>query len=352
MQHVAGVRDRHHPAVGDVRETAPHRGEAVGGAFAFRMIVEPAWNVRVRGRDPQRRRRDVAPDRVGLLDPVHRRERQPVPRVGGEANPPVRQRLRPMSGEKDGLVARQPRIALLQTIRDGVEGGVGREVLRVGERVEPFRHLVRRGGRLLGAHAESVERDHATRAPRAHAGVVQHHVAAEAVPGDVRRLAWRECLEQRFEVGDVVREPVTLRLPGGFPVAAQIRRDHVPISGEGIDQKLERRRDIHPAVKQKELRRGGLAPRQHVRVETAQRDAVRAEGSQTSCAAGNARGAGARSGGIGIVISCGRARGRPASRSDSCRRRRNAPHPSAPDRSPTRNRRRSPGDRATETPTG
>ncbi len=189
MQHVTGVGDRHHLAVRDVREPAP----------------DARQSCRWRLRPPDDRRATAGcsspPPRPTASAPrccarPRRSPRSGTPsetatgaagRTRGESARPAA--LRPNArARKTRLVARQSRIALLQPVRDGIEARVGREVLRIGERVEPFRDLVRRGGRFLGAHAESVERDHAAHARRAHAGVVQHDIAAEAVPGDIRPL--------------------------------------------------------------------------------------------------------------------------------------------------------------------
>ena len=105
---------------------------------------------------------------------------------------------------------------------------------------------------------------------------MHHDVAAEAVADEVDALAGREGVEQRLEIGDVVGEPIALRLPGAAAEAAQIRRDRVPVARQRVDEELERRADVHPAVQQEQLRRRRVAPGQHVVVVTAQRDAVRA----------------------------------------------------------------------------
>ena len=352
MQHVTGLGNRHHPSVRNVREPAPHHGKAVGGAFPFGMVVEPARDVRVRSRDPQRRRRDVAPDRVGFLDPVHRRVRQPVPGIGGEANRSVRQRLGPMRRQKDGLVAGQSRIALLQPVRDRVEACIGGEIARRRERVEPFRHLVRRGGRLLGAHAESVERDHAARARRAHAGVVQHDVAAETVPGEIHRFArgrtpapappGRRCSRRTSSLAAARRisrsraDPARSRTSRG--------RTHRPETGTTPPR---------PSSRGAERASGRRARPTSTRAnrDRAARCGASGRASNVARRLPHARHSGTVSG-SGLVISCGKARGRPSSRSDSCRRRRSASHLSVRGPSPSRNRRRSLGDRTTGIPTG
>src|SRR5437660_4996851 len=60
---------------------------------------------------------------------------------------PVGLRLRPMRSEEFGLLAREPRVVLLQLIGDCGEMGIGAEARRLLERVEPFGEF---GGRDVG----------------------------------------------------------------------------------------------------------------------------------------------------------------------------------------------------------
>ncbi len=113
---------------------------------------------------------------------------------------------------------------------------------------------------------------------RPHAGVDARDVAAEAVADDARRRVRREMLEQRVEVGDVVGEPVAVGAPLASAEAAPVRREHIPVARERVDQKLERRADVHPAVQHEELRRGGIAPASHVVRQAAHRDELRCRG--------------------------------------------------------------------------
>jgi hypothetical protein len=240
------------------------------------VLGKPLRDVGLRRGDPQHRRRDLLPDRVDLLHSVHRRERQLVPRIGHQHRAAVGLRLRPVAREEQRALAGQARVVFLQAVGDRLEIRVRRELRRTGERVEPARELARRLLRRFGGNAEAFERDHARDALRPDAGVLHDDVAAEAVPDEVDGLRGREVVEQRLQVGDVVGEPVALRLPLGAPEAAQVRRDRVPVARERVDEELERRADVHPAVHEEELRRRGIAPGQHLVVEPAQRDAVRA----------------------------------------------------------------------------
>src|SRR6185312_14439893 len=84
-----------------------------------------------------------------------------------------------------------------------------------------------------------------------------------------------EMREQRLEIGEIVVEPVALRLPRRAAEAAQVGRDHMPVMRERIDEKLERRADIHPAMQQHECRPLRLAPRLHVVALAANVDEMR-----------------------------------------------------------------------------
>ena len=274
MQHVGCVVDDHEAPVRHVRQPAPDTGQRVGADLAFGVFGEPLRNVRLRGGDPQHRRGDPAPDRIDFLHPVGRRKGQLVPRVRTQARLAVGQDLGPVSGEKQRVFPRQARIGLLQPVGDGVEVRVRLELGRFGQRVEPLREFLRRVVRRFHRNAEPLERDRGTGALRPYARVLHDDVAAEAVADEVDGLARREHVEQRLEVGDVVREPVALRLPRAAAVPAQVRSDRVPVAGERIDQELERRAAVHPAVHQEQLGRGGIAPGQHVVVHAAQRNAV------------------------------------------------------------------------------
>jgi hypothetical protein len=143
-----------------------------------------------------------------------------------------------MTREKRRPVARKMPAVLLQPLGDRIEALVSREALRLRERVQPSDVFLRRLGRILGADTECVERDDAARASRTDAGVVEHHVAAQTVPRNVDGLAGSEGVQQRLEVGNVIRIPVALRLPGALAVSAEVRRDHIALAHERVDQEL------------------------------------------------------------------------------------------------------------------
>ncbi|MNL60560.1 hypothetical protein D3C87_1843780 [compost metagenome] len=90
-------------------------------------------------------------------------------------------------------------------------------------------------------------------------------------------------VEQGLQVGDIVREPVRLRArvargPVGLAKPAPVGRNHMPVAAQVVDQELERRGHVHPAMQHEQLARAGLAPVAHVVAQPAQRDKFRPRG--------------------------------------------------------------------------
>ena len=348
MQHVARIRDRHHPAVRNVREAAPDGGERVGGAFAFRMIVEPLRDVRVRGGDPQRRRRDVAPHRVRLLDPVHGRKRQLVARIGGQAHATVRQRLGPMPREKRRLVARQSRVVLLQAIGDRVEARVGREVLadrrarratsRISPAPRPIPPRARRSRRAKsrGARAPGARRRSAARRCRRGCGRRDRRSRRARTPAAAPR--GRRCSRRTSSPAAATRSSRSRAGPARSRTTRA--RTHRPETGT-----TPRR----PSSRAAERASGAAGSPQVSTCESRPRSATRCEryGFIAATATSPTR---APAGAATRVTSSGTTRGRRSSRCGSCRRRRSARRPCAPVPSRSRSRPRSPADTASGNP--
>jgi len=95
------------------------------------------------------------------------------------------------------------------------------------------------------------------------------------VADDIDRRVRLEMAQQRVEVGDVIREPVTIVVPLRQTEATPVRRDHEPIVLERIHRELERRRHVHPAVQEEKFRRGFAAPGAHVVAQAADVDKLR-----------------------------------------------------------------------------
>ena len=122
--------------------------------------------------------------------------------------------------------------------------------------------------RRCGRQAKALQVDQPPDAAGPHAGITHHHVAAHAVAQQVDRLAGRDGVEQGVQVAQVVGEPVAVGAAvvaeaetapvGGDDVA---RRAFQP--GQRINQELERRPDVHPAMHQHQGRAfgGGLVGR-------------------------------------------------------------------------------------------
>ena len=104
---------------------------------------------------------------------------------------------------------------------------------------------------------------------RANARIEHDDVPAQAVSEQSRRFIRSKMVEQRVEIGEIVGEPVSIERPVGKPESAPIRRDDVPLSLQGIDEKLKRCADVHPAMQHEELRRVRLTPGADVIAEAA-----------------------------------------------------------------------------------
>ena len=301
MQHVPRSVDADQFSLRNVRDARTNAGEAVGRRFAFGMGTQPFRYERFGCGHPQYRRRDLLPHGDHFFHPVHRGGRQLVPRIRVQARAAVRLRLRPVAREELRLVARQPRIVLLQLIGDRREIRVRSERRRIAQRVEPLGNLGRRPRRRLRRNAEAFERHHARHALRPHARVEHDHIAPEAVPDEPRRLVAGEVIEQCVEIREVVGEPIAVLAPLGPAETAPIGRQHVPFARQRVDEKLERGTDIHPAVQHEQLGRTRVAPASHVITQAAYRDELRCRRSQR-------------------LISFCKGRTRPASRCDIARR--------------------------------
>ena len=150
--------------------------------------------------------------------------------------------------------------------------------MKVGGSAISSSHLrqARRCGARRGARqAEALQEGELAHALRAHAGVQVGDVAAHAVAHQVDAAVLREQPQQHVQVAQVVDEPVPARGPLAQAEAAPVGCDHVPVALERVDQKLERRRDVHPAVQQPQLRMSGIAPGAHVVAQAADVEDVR-----------------------------------------------------------------------------
>jgi hypothetical protein len=81
--------------------------------------------------------------------------------------------------------------------------------------------------------------------------------------GDVDCLGRSQRAHQRIEIGNIVGEPVSVPRRFGRPNPRQSVRARAN-RPRALDQKLERRRDIHPAMQQKQLARAPGSPHAHV----------------------------------------------------------------------------------------
>ena len=150
--------------------------------------------------------------------------------------------------------------------------------MKVGGSAISSSHFAKRrrcGARHCARQAEALQEGELAHALRAHAGVQVGDVAAHAVTHQVDAAVLREQPQQHVQVAQVVDEPVPARGPLAQAEPAPVGGDHVPVALERIDQKLERRRDVHPAVQQPQLRVSGIAPGAHVVAQAADVEDVR-----------------------------------------------------------------------------
>ena len=268
----------------------------------------------------------VAPDRVRLLHPVDRRKRQLVARIGGKAHAAVRQRFGPMraretapcraAGADCSSAGDRRRRRGSRTARSPAD----RAARRATSRSSPAR-----ASGVLGGNAEAVERDRrGARAPGARRRSACTTLPPRLWPARSTRLARRERVRAARRDRRRSRRTSSPAAATRCAEAAQIRRDHVPLARERVDQKLERRRR-RPSSRAAERASAPPGRPTSARGESRPRSATSCDGTASSRDAT----APAEPRGATRVTSCGTARGRPASRCDSCRRRRSARHPCA-----------------------
>jgi hypothetical protein len=116
---------------------------------------------------------------------------------------------------------------------------------------------------------EALDAHDASHALGPDAGVQRRDVAAHAVADQRDWLARREMVEQRLEVGEIVRKPVALGRPLAATEPAPVRRDERPLGRPRIYQELERVAGIHPAVQQEHGLGIAARPARHVMAQAA-----------------------------------------------------------------------------------
>ena len=212
---------------------------------------EPARNAGIVRRDPQRGRGDPLPDRVDFLQPVHVRERKLVARIGAQPRRAVGQRLSPnarpgtppcRAAAGDCSSAGDPR---RRRGRDTVRAPADPPARPATPRTSPARRPVpRRECRSRRARRPCARV--AGRSPAYSSATLPPRLW----PAMSTRLVRRQRAHQAVEVGHVIGEPVAVVRPFAQAEAAPVGRQHVPIVGQRVDQELERRRYVHPAVQQ------------------------------------------------------------------------------------------------------
>ena len=81
-------------------------------------------------------------------------------------------------------------------------------------------------------------------------------------------------IEQGFQVGKVIREPVAAGSPFTVAEASPVGRYDIPVMFERVDQELKRGADIHPAMQHEQLWRCLITPSANVIGKSADRHAL------------------------------------------------------------------------------
>src|SRR5688572_14511988 len=88
-----------------------------------------------------------------------------------------------------------------------------------------------------------------------------------------------DVVEERLQVREIVRKPVAVgSAPLGEAIPAPVRRVHIPILLERVDQELERSRHVHPAVQEHHFGRAGRWPAPNVVAQAADPEVLRYAG--------------------------------------------------------------------------
>ena len=251
------------------------------GCAAFCQILlarlEPAAHPLAVAPYPQHRRVDPPPAGERLVEAVQRGVDHLVRRIAGQDDFPGVQALCAQCGARKRAFSRvKTRVVLHQPFLDLFERGVRLEA-RAGRR---FRPAISRSG-----WARRWQRCAAGRSPPA-------APACECVPGARRHTARPRCRPCCGRPGSPARRArvaaAAHRGPRCSPGTSSLRRptrDSPKPRQSGaityqsrckrVDQELERRRHVHPAVQQPQLRRRWLAPGAHVVAQTADVEDVR-----------------------------------------------------------------------------
>ena len=101
---------------------------------------------------------------------------------------------------------------------------------------------------LGGCDAETFRRNQLCHAVRVEAGVERSQNAAHAVTDQAQGGIGAVLVDDGGQVAHVFGEKVGAVQPLGRAKAAPVRGDDIPVLAQGVDDKLPRCRDIHPAV--------------------------------------------------------------------------------------------------------
>ena len=272
VHHVAGLVNAFNPHIGHALQALVVLGQRV-------LALPPLIQAVAAGLDRQRGGRDVFVDFQYFIDPVQLGIGDLVGRVAHDLPFALCIGPGPVPGQPICFALVQAGVGFHESAGHTLRTVVGFEVhlasMQLFQLIHPFCIPTGRLGGLRERHAKAFEVDEATDAFGAHTGVQHRDVATHAVAHQVYGLTGRVVVEQKVEVGQVVRKPVVVDLARiRVAVTAPVRGDDVTVLGKGVDHKLVGSRNIHPAVHHHQRRPGwrGLTPDTYVVGQIADRD--------------------------------------------------------------------------------
>ncbi len=252
MNHMAGAGDH---AFGQSPETRLARGEIL------RRELQKLGRLRLGAHNPEHGRCDLAPARLGFLEPIEKRVDELVYGIACELDAAVGLRPSPVPREERGLLDAQAGIVAAQALGERFEVFVVAKRRLFAQLGQPARVALGRLLRSRPGEPKTFQVDELRHALGANAGVHRGDIAAHAVADEHGRRIRLKVLEQSIQIGKIIREPVAVALrPFAQAEAAPVRRDHAPVAAQRVHQELERGRHVHPAVQHEQLSRALAAP--------------------------------------------------------------------------------------------
>ena len=211
-----------------------------GPGFRMRIIVhaEPVPQRRHVGFDPERWSTHPAPAGQCLGSPIEYRIDPLVCGITRHANLPPGISLTEMCGKKTCLLNRQPRVIKLQAARQCFQIRVAAKGGRRGQITQPLLQATRRLLRHRISQPEGIQGNQPPNPGRADPCIHAGHIPAQAVSDQIDGLPGRTSRQDRVQIPEIIRKPVSIPTPLRSSEAAPIRRNHVPAAPKLIHDEL------------------------------------------------------------------------------------------------------------------